>query len=148
MTKIREKKVEEELSVVLDPAELLDAVTADANPFRAVAQAEAVSNKPTGYEELRDILDLAYDQAAAGKGRDRHAYGPVGFRPWTEQPILANARQVGPGGLALQCMKKSQEACGMAGRGDYTAARAEVLGTIVYAAAMYRLLEEMEEVTA
>lgn len=33
-----------------------------------------------GYESLADVLQRAYDQAAKGKGADRHA----GARPFTE----------------------------------------------------------------
>lgn len=97
-----------------------------------------------GYENLERILDKAYEQSAKGKGNERHAHSPVGFRPWIDQPILANARQVGPAGPAQQVMKKTQEAVMMASRKDFEAAKAEVLGSIVYAAALYRLLEEME----
>lgn len=97
-----------------------------------------------GYDDLRMILDLALDQAASGKGRNRHAVGPVGFRPWADQPILANARQVGPGGPAMQVMKKVQEAVTMAGNGNLSAAQQEALGAIVYAAALFKLLREME----
>lgn len=100
-----------------------------------------------GYEALDTILGKAYSQAAAGKGKERHAMSPVGFQPWEQQPILANARQVGPGGLAQQVMKKAGESTGMAGRKDFEAAKAEALGAIVYAAALYKLYEEMEAVT-
>lgn len=97
-----------------------------------------------GYEELLRILSSAYKQSSDGKGRDRHAASPVGFRPWHEQPILANARQVGPGGPAQQVMKKVQEAVTMAGNGNFDGAKAEALGAIVYAAALHKLFEEME----
>lgn len=99
---------------------------------------------PHPYIELQRIMTLAYQQAASGKGKQRHAFGPVGFRPWHDQPILVNARQVGPGGPALQVMKKMQEATGMAGNGNYAGARAEALGAMVYAAAFFKLVEEME----
>lgn len=109
---------------------------------------KALSGKPplnvAGYEQLYRILKLAYDQAASGKGKERHSVGPVGFRAWEDQPILANARQVGPGGPALQVMKKIQEAVTMAGNGNFTGAKSETLGAVVYAAAMFKLLEEME----
>jgi hypothetical protein len=100
--------------------------------------------RPHPYGELARILNLALDQASKGKGKQRHAFGPIGFRPWHEQPILANARQVGPGGPALQVMKKIQEATNMAGNGNYDGALTEALGTIVYAAAFYKLVEEMK----
>lgn len=97
-----------------------------------------------GYENLERILDKAYEQSAKGKGHERHAHSPVGFRAWIDQPILANARQVGPAGPGQQVMKKTQEAVMMASRKDFAGAKAEMLGAIVYAAALYRLLEEME----
>lgn len=97
-----------------------------------------------GYKALASILHLAYDQAATGKGSDRHSQGPLGFRPWEEQPILANARQVGPGGPAQQIMKKAQESTTMANNRNYQGAKNEALGVIVYAAALYKLYEEME----
>lgn len=97
------------------------------------------------YAQLERILKLAYEQAAAGKGRERHASSPVGNRAWHEQPILANARQIGPGGPAMQIMKKAQESVTMAGNRDFTKAKAEALGAIVYAAALYKLYEEMEQ---
>lgn len=109
-------------------------------PYEAVAKAREVD----GYEELSSILQHAYEQSAKGKGHKRHADSPVGFRRWVDQPILANARQVGPAGPAQQVMKKAQESVGMAARGDFVAAKQEVLGVIVYAAALYRLYEEME----
>lgn len=98
------------------------------------------------YADLRRILDNAYDQSAKGKGAQRHAVGPVGDRPWDQQPILQIGRMVGPGYSAGQIQKKVQEACGMIDRKDFNAAKSEVLGAIVYAAAMYRLIEDMERV--
>lgn len=104
--------------------------------------------KPThveGYGELDRILDLAYRQSALGKGHARHAYSPIGFRPWQDQPILANARQVGPGGPAQQIMKKAQESVGMSVERNFDGAKNEALGVIVYAAALFKLYEEMEQ---
>lgn len=98
-----------------------------------------------GYVELNRILTQAYNQAASGKRAERHSISPVGFMPWHQQPILANARQVGAGAPAGQVMKKAQESVTMAGNGNFTGAKAEALGAIVYAAALYKLYEEMEE---
>lgn len=118
--------------------------TLETEMAKAMAPKSLVMPKGHGYEELERILKLAFEQSASGKGRSRHAIGPVGFRPWHEQPILANSRQLGPAGPALQIMKKAQEAVTMTGNKQHVAAKAEVLGIIVYAAAMYKLLEEME----
>lgn len=103
----------------------------------------ATQGADAGYEDLKLILELAFDQAAAGKGRDRHATGPTGFRPWTQQPILEIGRMVGPGYAAGQVAKKVQEAVTMAGNNKFEAAQAEALGAIVYAAALYKLIFEM-----
>lgn len=96
------------------------------------------------YHHLMHILKLAYQQSAEGKGKSRHASSPVGNRPWLDQPILTNARQLGPAAPAFQVMKKTQEAVAMAGNLNYDAAMAEMLGAIVYAAATYQLLWEMK----
>lgn len=99
----------------------------------------------SGYEELERILKLAYEQSARGKGRERHATGPLGFRPWTQQPILEIGRMIGPGYHAGQVQKKVQEAITMYGSKNIHGALQECLGAIVYAAAMYRLLEESKK---
>lgn len=120
---------------------------AQSNPLRPGSPAMGVNNpKPTGpYSELSDILKKAFEQAATGKGHERHAASPVGMLPWVQQPILANARQVGPAGPAQQIMKKAGESVGMANNFNFGGAKAEALGCIVYAAALYRLYEEMEQ---
>ena len=97
-------------------------------------------NVPEGYEELAHVLELALKQSAHGKGKDRHANG----RSFTEQPIMQIGRMVGVGGHAYQIAKKAQEATTLAGKGRVPAAKAELLGAIVYAAAAYRLLGETE----
>jgi len=90
------------------------------------------------YTSLATALQAAYDQSAAGKGKERHANG----RPFDEQPIMEIARMVGPGYQIGQAMKKGQEAMGMYGRGDRDRARAELLGAIVYMAAAWNLMGE------
>jgi len=91
-----------------------------------------------GYERLAGVLQQAHDQAAKGKGNARHANG----KPFLKQPIMEIGRMVGPGYQTGQIMKKAQEANSMAGRGDFDAAKAELLGVINYAAAAILLLEE------
>lgn len=92
----------------------------------------------TGYEELMLALTAAYEQAAGGKGKERHARG----KPFHKQPIMEIARMVGPGYPTGQAMKKLQEAVGMMEKGNLEAAQAEALGAINYAAAFYILLGE------
>lgn len=115
------------------------------NPLSsAQAATQAPYGSTTGYEHLQRILALALVQAAHEKGKERHSVGFAGVRAWDKQPILEISRMSGPGGAAYQVMKKAQEAVTMVGKGNFAAAKAEVLGAIVYAAALHKLLEEME----
>lgn len=93
------------------------------------------------YAELRRVLDAAYEQAANGKGKERHANN----KPFTAQPIMEIARMVGPGYQLGQAMKKAQEAGGMIQRGQPDRARAELLGAINYLAACVLMIEEAEK---
>ena len=90
------------------------------------------------YTKLRGALDEAFKQSAEGKGRERHANG----KDFERQPILEIGRMVGPGFQLGQVMKKAQEAASMIARGDYEAARTEILGAIVYSAATVVMLDE------
>jgi len=92
------------------------------------------------YAPLAMALQAAYNQSAAGKGKERHANG----KPFDEQPIMEIARMVGPGYQIGQAMKKGQEAMGMYSRGERDRARAELLGAIVYMAAAWNLMGEVE----
>lgn len=97
-------------------------------------------NIADGYEDLQRVLQLAFDQSANGKGKERHAND----LPFNEQPIMQIGRMVGVGGHTYQICKKAQEATGMVNRGALEAAKAEMLGAIVYAAAAYLLIEGMD----
>ena len=90
------------------------------------------------YAPLRRVLNAAYEQAANGKGKERHANN----KPFTDQPIMEIARMVGPGYQLGQAMKKAQEAGGMIQRGQPDRAKAELLGAINYLAACVLLIEE------
>ena len=94
---------------------------------------------PPGYETLARVLNLALDQSANGKGKERHARGAT---PFDRQPIMEIGRMVGPGYNLGQAMKKAQEASGMLARGECARANAELLGAIVYLAAAFALVEE------
>lgn len=84
---------------------------------------------------LRTFLG-ALEQAAYGKGRERHAND----LPFTEQPILTMARMLdSDAGLAQQVIKKTIEARSLPTK---KARINELRGTLVYAAAMV-LFEEM-----
>lgn len=82
------------------------------------------------YITLRAILDAAFNHAAVGKGKERHARD----LPFDKQPMLETTRLVGPGFPLGQAIKKAGEAAGMIERGEYDAAEAECLGAINYLA--------------
>lgn len=95
---------------------------------------------PLGFIPLAGTLLAALDQAASGKGQERHGGG----KPFLEQPIMEIARMLdGTGGHAFQIMKKAQEANRMVGREQYDAAVREYLGVINYAAAAILLIREL-----
>lgn len=89
-----------------------------------------------GYQPLRRVLDLALDQSANGKGKERHAND----KPFDRQPMLEIGRMVGHGFCLGQAIKKAQEASRM----EPDAAQRELLGAINYLAGAYLLLEEMK----
>lgn len=93
------------------------------------------------HEELRRILNLAFEQSATGKGQERHGNN----KPFEEQPILTIPAMpgIGLGGLLYQIVKKTNEAGGMVAREDNPAAKRELLGVIVYAAAAYLFVEHI-----
>ena len=89
---------------------------------------ENINSIDENYLVLHRVLHDALDQAASGKGKDRHAMG----EPFEEQLMCLLARQLGPQGPAFQVCKKVVEAC----RLPYPAHVREVLGAINYAAGM------------
>lgn len=98
----------------------------------------ATCDAQPGYEALARVLDLAYAQAAYGKGKVRHAND----KPFDQQPILNIGRKVGAGFTLGQALKKLEEAAGMIDRAEHGPAMSELLGAIVYAAATYVLEDE------
>jgi len=102
-------------------------------------------NDTPGYEALARVLTLAYSQSAHGKGANRHAKN----RPFHAQPITAIPHllggDLGTGGLAYQVIKKTQEAATMAERELYNPSKHELLGAIVYAAALYLFVEAQQQ---
>lgn len=80
------------------------------------------------YRWLRDVLRLAYDQAATGKGRERHARG----NPFEEQHMQTISQLLDTDrGMAFQAVKKLTEGLDMA---DAAARERELLGAINYIA--------------
>jgi hypothetical protein len=96
---------------------------------------------PDPYTTLRAILDAAFNHAATGKGKERHARD----LPFDKQPMLETTRLVGPGFPLGQAIKKAGEAAGMIERGRYDAAEAECLGAINYLAGAVAWMREQRE---
>lgn len=91
------------------------------------------------YAALALVLNEAYNQAAMGKGSERHARD----KPFLKQPIMEIGRMLSSAdGEIFQAMKKAQEASGMVERGQPDRAVAELLGAINYAAAAVILIRE------
>ena len=82
--------------------------------------------KEPGYELLAYVLERAYNQAALGKGKERHANG----EPFDEQVMQDGARRFGVGALLFQAFKKSEESQ----RLPLDRGVNELLGAIVYLA--------------
>lgn len=79
------------------------------------------------YESLRGVLEEAYQQAASGKGAERHGNG----LPFEDQPMQVISDLLdSDAGMLFQAMKKLQEGSRM----EPAAARREYLGAIVYIA--------------
>ena len=93
-----------------------------------------VPDLSSGYATLRRVLDLAYQQAAAGKGHERHADG----RTFDQQPIMLLQELYGKGFAMGQAGKKLQEAM----RLSPDKAMKELLGAIVYIVGAYAHIEK------
>ena len=80
------------------------------------------------YASLREVLDAAYDQAATGKGKERHARG----NPFEEQHMQTISKLLDTDrGMAFQAIKKLTEGLDLA---DPAARQKELLGAINYIA--------------
>lgn len=97
----------------------------------------SVDMSVSGYEKLADVLQRAYNQAAVGKGKERHAVG----EPFHEQVMQLGARKFGTGALLFQAFKKSEESQ----RLPKDRAVAELLGSINYLAGAVIALESGEQ---
>lgn len=105
--------------------------------FCSCSEETVASLEKEQYLELERVLRLAYEQAAYGKGRDRHANN----KAFVDQPILSITRMVGDGYPLGQAMKKAQEAHGLP---SIDAKKAELLGAINYLAACVIYYEEQQ----
>lgn len=99
---------------------------------------EMADNKD--YIVLAQTLHEAWKQSARGKGSERHGNG----QPFTEQPLFKITSLMGIGFPAGQAAKKTQEAQTFFLNGKPDAAKAELLGAIVYLAALYIFIDEAE----
>lgn len=92
-----------------------------------------------GYDSLREVYDMALEQAKSGKGEERHANG----LPFELQPICQGGRRFGPKSLVYQAWKKAHETPVLLGM-DNGADRAvrELLGVMNYAAAAIIVINE------
>lgn len=91
-----------------------------------------------GYERLAAVFRDAHDQAAYGKGNDRHARG----QPFHEQRMQTIAKlQRSPKGMEFQVHKKVSEGLELP---DPKARRAELLGAINYLAGIVIFLDDRE----
>lgn len=106
---------------------------------RVMGDPPVVEDPDLKYLLLWNTLRDAWEQAAKGKGKDRHQKDD---EPFEDQPICAFARRVGLGYPLGQAMKKIDEAARM----EPEAAVREILGAINYlAAAVIVLREQMEK---
>jgi hypothetical protein len=92
------------------------------------------------YLSLALVLTEAYDEASAGKGRERHAYG----EPFEEQDIVTEAVTLGLAAPAFQARKKIKEALRLFERHGSARAIPDLLGAINYAAAIIIAMRQIE----
>lgn len=90
-----------------------------------------------GYESLANVLHRAFQQAADGKGAERHANA----LPFDQQPMQSIAQKHGVGFLLGQADKKTFEAHGMVKRQQEDRAVHELLGAINYLAGAIIFIE-------
>lgn len=91
------------------------------------SDAPTVNMTVPGYESLANVLQMAYNQAAVGKGVERHA---AAGEPFDKQIMQIGAQKFGSGALLFQAFKKSEESQ----RLPLDRAVNELLGAIVYLA--------------
>lgn len=92
----------------------------------------AVLSAP-GYKSLADIFRRAFDQAAHGKGKERHASDV----PFEKQSMQTICGQVGVSHATGQAIKKTVESAGL----PHDQKVAELLGAMVYLAGAVLFLE-------
>lgn len=98
-----------------------------------IALRELINRSPMptnpAYDSLEVVLKAAYNQAASGKGKERHAGNGLSF---TDQPMQTISKLLNTSdGLAFQAIKKVTEAKGMQ---TFEQKERELLGAINYIA--------------
>lgn len=91
------------------------------------------------YKILLDVLHDAYDRAAIGKGKERHAND----KPFLQQPIITEGILLGITPLIYQIRKKALESLGLTGEAKIN----ELLDVMVYAAAAVIVLRGNQQET-
>ena len=132
MSDVVRETINERLTKYLD-RDFAEVVKVPDRLSRSCSQGICVEKDP--YISLRYVLELAVDQAANGKGKERHANG----EPFDQQKICKISRAVGVGFALGQALKKAEESV----RLDRNAGLREILGAINYLAAAYIVLSEV-----
>jgi len=107
----------------------------DPEPVAAIDPVARLRRNPAdGYDSLRVVLGLALEQAAAGKGKERHALAGQRFE---DQEIVQENARMGTTAFGVgQARKKALESM----RLPREAAERELLGAINYLAGAYLAL--------
>lgn len=114
-------------------------VSTDFGPLEARAAAMMGGYPAEGYERLHAVYRDAHDQAAYGKGNERHA-NDLPFHEQRMQTISQGLNS--PDGMAYQVIKKLQEGLQMK---DPGARRRELLGALNYLAGVVIFLDDQQE---
>ena len=115
----------------MDEAQRAVCICAPAETEEAIVAKWSALPVPDGYDSLSDVMAEAINQAAYGKGFERHA----DHRPFHEQPIMRETEAVGLGHPAGQARKKILEAVRCCDDHPERAI-ADLLGAINYTAAL------------
>lgn len=103
------------------------------NELRTIMALFKKSGVNSGYKPLEKVFELAYEQAASGKGKERHGM----TEDFLSQPIMYLTESVGVGFPIGQACKKAMEAVKLLEIKGKGAAQSELLGAINYLAAAY-----------
>jgi len=106
---------------------------------RAMLRGEYRWPPADGYEKLTDVLQAAHNQAAHGKGKDRHANN----LPFHEQRMQTISKLIkSPKGMEFQAIKKLTEGMQF---DDHGKREAELLGAINYIAGIVIYFRESRD---